>query len=133
MLREIAMILLAVSLTVLMEFVTLYLLKVRDERLYFSMPINIGTNLLLNSTLSLLYWASDWLYYLVIVIGEIIVVIIEALLYQLIKKDNKNYLYSFIANAVSGVLGSLLSFVIFTFVLIGVAVFIYFLNKRKKK
>lgn len=105
MLREIIALLSACLLTVILEFITLYILKVRDSRLYFSIPINIGTNVLLNVLLSL---SQKPLYYLFLIIGEIIVIIVEALFYQLIKKENKNYLYSLIANLISGVFGSLL-------------------------
>lgn len=105
MLREIIALLSACLLTVILEFITLYILKVRDSRLYFSIPINIGTNILLNVLLSL---SQKPLYYLFLIIGEIIVIIVEALFYQLIKKENKNYLYSLIANLISGVFGSLL-------------------------
>ena len=105
MLREIITLLSACLLTVILEFITLYILKVRDSRLYFSIPINIGTNILLNVLLSL---SQKPLYYLFLIIGEIIVIIVEALFYQLIKKENKNYLYSLIANLISGVFGSLL-------------------------
>ena len=105
MFREIIALLSACLLTVILEFITLYILKVRDSRLYFSIPINIGTNILLNVLLSL---SQKPLYYLFLIIGEIIVIIVEALFYQLIKKENKNYLYSLIANLISGVFGSLL-------------------------
>ena len=105
MLREIITLLSACLLTVILEFITLYILKVRDSRLYFSIPINIGTNILLNVLLPL---SQKPLYYLFLIIGEIIVIIVEALFYQLIKKENKNYLYSLITNLISGVFGSLL-------------------------
>ena len=113
MLREIITLLSACLLTVILEFITLYLLKVRDSRLYFSIPINIGTNLLLNCLLS---FSKVPYYYLFLVIGEIIVIIVEALFYQLIKKDKKNYLYSLIANLISGICGSLLINLLFTFI-----------------
>ena len=116
MLREISLLVVACLLTASMELVILYLLKVRDKRLWFSIPINIGTNLLLNSSLALLRGLDSFIYYTILVAFELLVVIIEALFYQLIKRDNKNYLYSLFANLVSGLIGSLLVYFLFIFI-----------------
>ena len=105
--REIAFFIFGICLTISMELVTLYLLKVRDERLWFSIIINLGTNALLNSVLGLINpYISLTIYIVLVIVFEICIVGIEGLFYQLIKKDKKNFLYSLIANAVSGIIGT---------------------------
>lgn len=109
--KETIKLLTAVILTVVIEIVVLYLLKIRDKRLRYSIIINILTNLLLNSLLS--FVGISWLYIVLLVIGEIIVFLIEWLLYNLIKKDEKNWLYSLSANLCSFLLGGGLIYLFF--------------------
>ena len=114
MLREISKLIASACFTMAIELVVLYFAKVRDKRLWFSLIINLLTNLLLNSLLSLV--TIDWLYILLLVIGEILVFLIEWLLYNLIQKDKKNWLYSLLANSISFVIGSSLLYLLFLFV-----------------
>ncbi len=107
--------LVAIVLTVVIEFVALYLLKVRDKRLRYSVIINILTNLTLNSFLS--YVNILWLYIVLLAIGEIIVVLVETFYYNLIKKDEKNWQYSLIANLSSFLIGSSLFYLFFDIIL----------------
>jgi hypothetical protein len=107
--REVALFIFSICLTISMELVTLYLLKVRDKRLWFSIIINLCTNALLNSILGLINtytYIELPLYIVLVILFEICIVGIEGLFYQLITKDKKNFLYSLIANAVSGILGT---------------------------
>lgn len=100
-----------------MELVTLYLLKVRDQRLWFSIIINLCTNALLNSILGLINpYIELPLYIVLAILFEICIVGIEGLFYQLITKDKKNFLYSLIANAVSGILGTGIGLLISIFI-----------------
>ena len=113
--REVALLSLSVCITISFELITLYLLKVRDKRLWLSMLINLLTNLLLNGILGIIntYFYLEWYLYVgIIIVLEIGVIFLEGWFYQLIKKDGKNILYSLIANSVSGVIGSLIVYLV---------------------
>ena len=113
--REVALLSLSVSITISFELITLYLLKVRDKRLWLSMIINLLTNLFLNGSLMLLneiFTLPLFIYIASVIVFEIGIVFLEAWYYSLIKKDEKNILYSLIANSVSGVIGSIIVFLI---------------------
>ena len=100
---------LCLVLTIIIEFGVLWLIKVRDNRLWGSILINIVTNLSLNIFLTQVVKKmpnSDTFYIWILIGLEIVVVLLEGLLYQIFKKDSKNYLYSLIANGVSAILGS---------------------------
>lgn len=96
-----------------LEFAVLLCLKVFDSRLYFSLPLNLCTNLLLNSLLSLTQ--SEAAYWIYLLLGEALVVYGEAKFYGWMKSDPKNVKISLAANAVSFFVGggmmSLLSLV----------------------
>lgn len=110
---EIIRLLVAVLLTMIIELIVLYIYKVRDLRLWLSLPINVLTNLLLNTSLSLI--KIYWLYVISLIIGEILVFLIEWFLYNLIKKDKKNWQYSLTANITSFVFGAALMQLLFLF------------------
>lgn len=112
--KDIIRLIAALSLTVIIEFVTLYLLKVRDKGLHFSIVLNLLTNLLLNSLLSLVN--IYWLYIVLLVLGEILVFFIEWYFYNLVKKDEKNWQYSLIANLSSFVIGSGIIYLFFNII-----------------
>lgn len=114
MIREITELIECVLLTMIIELVVLFLLKVRDKRLCFSLIINLLTNLLLNSLLSFIN--TTWLYIFLLIIGEILVFLIEWFLYDLIIKDNKNWLYSLVTNLSSFLIGSPLIYLLFLFI-----------------
>ena len=102
---------LAALLTVGIELLVLFFYKVRDLRFWLSIPINIGTNLLLNCVVSLIYGYSPAnikiaAYIIAVIVGEICVFFIEWGFYALIKKDKKNYQYSLVANLCSAIIGS---------------------------
>lgn len=103
-------------LTVIIEVIVLFILKVRDLRLLISIPLNIGTNVFLNAVLS---WQANtgWLLYSRIFIFEVLIFLFETFVYQLINKDKKNCLYSLLANLASLAIGSVLIYVIFEVVL----------------
>ena len=110
--RTIILISLGVILTIIIELIVLYIEKVRDKRLWLSIPINIVTNLILNVSLSFI--RITWLYTLLVIIGEIIVFFVEWLFYQLLIKDKKNWIYSLTCNLISFILGSLILY-LFTY------------------
>lgn len=114
MIREITQLIECVLLTMIIELVVLFLLKARDKRLRFSLIINLLTNLLLNSLLS--FVNTTWIYIFLLIIGEILVFLVEWFLYSLITKDNKNWLYSLIANLSSFIIGSSLLYLLFLFI-----------------
>ena len=103
-------------LTVIIEVVVLLIMKVKDLRLLISIPLNLGTNILLN-TILMLQDNTGFVLYSRIVMFVLLIILLEAIIYQLIKKDNKNYLYSSIANIASYIIGSVLVTIIFEVVL----------------
>lgn len=112
---DIVTILLCLLLTIGIEFLSLWFLKVRDIRLWGSIIINVVTNVSLN--LFLIYVIKkmpidDILYVLILVGLEVVIIIVEGLLYQIFKKDIKNFLYSAIANGISATLGTLIVYLI---------------------
>ena len=109
--KDVIKLLTAIVLTVVIELIALFLLKVRDKRLRYSVIINILTNMMINSFLS--YVDILWLYILLLAIAEIIVVVLETYYYNLIKKDEKNWQYSLIANFSSFIIGSSLFYLFF--------------------
>lgn len=109
--KDVIKLLTAIVLTVVIELIALFLLKLRDKRLRYSIIINILTNMMINSFLS--YVDILWLYILFLAIAEIIVVVLETYYYNLIKKDEKNWQYSLIANLSSFIIGSSLFYLFF--------------------
>lgn len=114
MFKEITILIVSALLTMTIELIVLEICKVKDERLWLSLLFNFGTNLLLNGALSLC--STKWLYYFFVIIGEILVFLIEWFFLNLIKKDNKNWLYSLIMNTTSFLLGSGIVYLLFSFV-----------------
>ena len=112
--REIARLIVGVFLTMTIELIVLYIEKVKDKRLWLSLPINLLTNLLLNCSLSLIN--VIWLYIVLLILGEVLVFLIEWGMYQLIQKDNKNWWYSLSTNLASFLLGSLFVYLLFLLV-----------------
>ena len=112
--REITRLIVGVFLTMTIELIVLYIEKVKDKRLWLSLPISLFTNLLLNCSLSLIN--ITWLYIVLLILGEVLVFLVEWGMYQLIQKDNKNWWYSLSTNLVSFLLGSLLVYLLFLLV-----------------
>ena len=118
--RDVAMLITCCLLTVVMEFAFLYIIRIRDRRLWLSIPMNIVTNLSLN--IFLIYFLmkkmpNTSIFYWLIVLGlEVVVVLVEGAFYQVVKKDKKNLLYSLLANLISGIYGSLILSLIFYFI-----------------
>lgn len=112
--REITKLIVGAFLTMTIELIVLRLEKVKDERLWLSLPMNLFTNMLFNSILSFIDIA--WLSIFMSVVGEILVFLVEWGLFQLMKKDSKNWWHSFSANLASLTIGSLLAYILFLFV-----------------
>lgn len=118
--RDIAIIISSLLLTVILEWLFFYIIKIRDKRLWLSIPINIVTNLSFNLFLTFFLTKkmsqTDILFWLIVVGLEILIVLVEGGLYQLIKKDIRNLLYSLIANAITALYGTLIINLIFYFI-----------------
>ena len=103
-------------ITVIIEVITLLIFKVKDLRLLISVPLNIATNVLLNTVLQL-QGNTGFVLYSRVVIFELLIILFEAIIYQLLHKDKKNYLYSSVANIASFIIGSLVIYIVFIVVL----------------
>ena len=114
--REIIKLIVAVLLTLIIEFLVIYLEKVRDKRLWYSLLFNVLTNLLLNSLLSLI--PILWVYIVCLIVGEILVFLIEWGLYHLVKKDKKNWWISLSANLASFIIGTSIMYLLFVVIFI---------------
>ena len=109
--RDIIVIASSCIITVILEWLVFFFANVKDKRLWLSIPINIVSNVSFN--LFLTYGLkkmsqTDILFWLIVIGLEVVIVFAEAGIYQLIKKDRKNLLYSLIANAISAFLGTLI-------------------------
>lgn len=111
-----AVLTLSALITVFIETVVLLCFKVKDWRLVVAVPLNISTNVLLNTILSL-QQNTGWLLYARIVVFELLIIQGEAIIYSFFKKEKKNYLISAIANIASCVIGSIILYIVFKTVL----------------
>lgn len=101
------LILKALILTIVIELIVLLILRERNYKIYLlSIIINIITNVSLNIYVQFI---DVRYYYLIITFLEILIVIIEAIGYNLIYKDyKKSLLIAFLCNIASYLLGLLL-------------------------
>ena len=108
----ISMLLLALISTVLIEFVVLVLLRERSRVvLGSSVFVNILTNIPLN--LYVIYIDNS---VLTIVLGELIVVVVEALCYFLLLRNiSRAFIYSSLCNSISFLMGVLAQLLIVYF------------------
>lgn len=108
----ISMLLLALISTVLIEFVVLVLLRERSRVvLGSSVFVNILTNIPLN--LYVIYIDNS---VLTIVLGELIVVVVEALCYFLLLRNiSRAFIYSSLCNSISFLIGVLVELLIVYF------------------
>ena len=111
------MLLLALVPTIMIEFVVLLLLRERRRLvLGSSVVINILTNIPLN--LYIVYVDSS---VMTIVMGELLVVAVEAFWYYLfIRILSRAFIYSFLCNAISFLTGLLLQLLMAYYQLIGI-------------
>ena len=93
----IPILILALIPTILIELAVLLLLRERRKRvLVSSVVVNVLTNVPLNDSISAL------------LLGEVIVVLVEALLYYVFIKDlSRSFIYSILCNAISFLTGLL--------------------------
>lgn len=101
--------LLPLILTIAIELLVLLGLRERQSKILLaSVAINIVTNLPLNIALSIIGY--DWIY---ILIGELLVLIIEALWYILFTKNIKQAaIYSLLCNVTSYLTGLLIQLIV---------------------
>ena len=104
--------LIALLLTILIELGVLLLMGERQKRiLWLSVVVNVLTNVPLN--LSLFYLEADDM---TVIVGELVVVIVEALwYYAALRKWKKAMVYSVLCNAISFLSGLLLLLLLLTF------------------
>ncbi|MDE5855727.1 MAG: hypothetical protein K2H06_01635, partial [Anaeroplasmataceae bacterium] len=98
------------TLTLLIETLVLYLLKERRKRVYI---LSIGMNLITNISLNLIgYYViveQLWLYFIMVVLLEAVIWIIEGLGYYVgIKDKKKAILYTLCCNGMSFFFGTIL-------------------------
>ena len=104
--------LIALLLTILIELGVLLLMGERQKRiLWLSVVVNVLTNVPLN--LSLFYLEADDM---TVVVGELVVVVVEALwYYAALRKWKKALVYSVLCNVISFLSGLLLLLLLLTF------------------
>lgn len=110
---DITHLILPLLITIVIEFgVLLLLCGFQWKVLLASIPINIATNVPLN-----LYVQQVDSSVLAIIIGELIVIVVEALCYYLLLKDLKQaFIYSLFCNITSVITGLLLEVIYFQFI-----------------
>jgi hypothetical protein len=108
----ILILLLALVPTILIELAVLLLLRERRKRvLASSVVVNVLTNVPLNLYI---YYVSNSL--LALLLGEVIVVLVEALWYYVFIKDlSRSFIYSILCNAISFLTGLLVQIFYFFF------------------
>jgi hypothetical protein len=99
-------------LTILIELGVLLLMGERQRRiLWLSVVVNVLTNVPLN--LSLFYLEADDM---TVIVGELVVVVVEALwYYAFLRKWKKALIYSVLCNAISFLSGLLFLLLLLTF------------------
>ena len=104
--------LIALLLTILIELGVLLLMGERQKRiLWLSVVVNVLTNVPLN--LSLFYLEADDM---TVIVGELVVVVVEALwYYAALRKWKKSLIYSVLCNAISFLSGLLFLLLLLTF------------------
>lgn len=112
MMELILILLLALVPTILIELSVLVLLREKSKKvLGASVVVNILTNLPLNLYVYFVY--DSWL---VIILGEMLVVLVEALWYYLFLHNwSKAFVYSILCNAISFLIGLLVELLYFYF------------------
>lgn len=92
----------ALMLTILIEGVAIYIIKRKLIFVIYSIIINIITNLSLNLIVNQFVDSKLWMYVLVVTVLEVLVLFVEASLYNMkIKKFPKALLLSLILNLLS--------------------------------
>ncbi len=102
----------ALILTLIIEILVIFILREKKPVIYITCFItNIITNLTFNSVTPLLPFNNYQIY---IILFEILIVIVEAIVYLIVtKKFIKSIIYSFAANTLSYILGMILMIVIY--------------------
>lgn len=97
-------------LTCIIEIIILIILSERRINiLLFSLLINALTNIPLNLFLKFNKFDSVFIYYLIVIILEILIIFIESVLYYLVIKDKKkSIMYGFFCNSFSFSIGILI-------------------------
>lgn len=110
MLEVITPLIFALTLTLLSEMIIYYFLKPQSLKLIITVLImNVFLNVLMNVILTLLVPSDIKSYYITLIIGEVLVVILETIIIYFINKTPlfKTFLFALFANGVSLWLGLL--------------------------
>lgn len=101
----------ALILTVVIEAAVMFAMTRSKEWVKFNLYCNLITNPLINLGLMYVTRHAEGLYYIALLIGELLVLISEWILYKLMSDTNltKCFVRSFVTNAVSCVIGLVLS------------------------
>lgn len=107
-------------LTIIIEIIVLIIHKKLFKNnklflitLFFSLLYNLITNIPLNLIENKLVLSSFFIYWLLIILLEIVVVLIEAIVIYIINKDLKiSFILSFATNMISFVVGSFILYLI---------------------
>ena len=112
MMEMMVILIMPLVLTILIELGVLLLMGERQRRiLWASVMINVLTNVPLNPFL-FMFGADD----MAVIVGEIIVVVVEALwYYAFLRKWKKSLIYSVLCNAISFLSGLLFLLLLLTF------------------
>lgn len=104
-------------LTCIIEIVVLFIIKEKRKEIYlFSIFINLFTNIPLNIFILNYSFSSIPSYFLIVLLLELVIIIIEAMLYYLIFKNViKGLKYSLILNISSYLIGLIISLIISIF------------------
>lgn len=100
-------IILPLILTILLELIILLLFKEKRKIVYLAqIGMNCMTNISLNLTIYHISFSNFKTYILFLIVAEIVIIIVEMLLYlPVVKKLKRSFLYAFCSNIVSALIG----------------------------
>lgn len=112
--EKLSNILVSYLLTCLIELITLIIIKVKDKKiLNYSIIVNLLTNVPLNLFIVNFNFKDIIQYFIIVIILELVIILIEGLLYYILLKDIKKSLkYSVILNVTSYIIGLVISIIL---------------------
>ncbi len=101
-------------LTVLLEIMVLMIFREKRIKVYIaSIIINLITNVPLNLFLLTYYFSNDWHYIITLISLELLIIVIEVLLYYLLIKDKKrSIIYGVFCNLYSFLIGLIIAILV---------------------
>lgn len=112
--EQIISIIVSFLLTCIIEFIALIIIKERDKKiLNYSVIVNLITNIPLNLFILNFSFKNIVQYFIIVISLEIVIIIIEWLLYYLLLKNIKKSLkYAIILNITSYIMGLIISIIL---------------------